>query len=348
MTSVERQCDQARAGFVVVNRPCVCCGVDDDEPYLRIRFPGYRGVFHYRRCRHCGVVFNSPRIADLGSLYDDEYFYFWTSGAYVRRRVIEQVDRLIKPVEPLLRGKRVLEVGAGRGFLVYALGLLGYDAHGVELSEDACEIARRSVGIALTPGTIEAFADHYDGPPFDLIVSSCVIEHVGDPESFLSACARLLSKGGALVMDTPNVASGNIKRLGRAWEYFQQYHVYLFDCSSMDSLLNRSGFETVRCFSYHNSAIHQRTARRRKQMRLLMLALHRVGLYRHIRRLHRGKRPPPTDAFDALRSLSAEDLRKRSAHEETSDAGAPLAERGRGDHIVIIGRRRTSSATSTA
>ena len=116
----------------IVNRPCACCGADQDELCLSMRFADYPGRFDYRRCTSCGLIFNSPRLKDLGQLYDSEYFYFWKSPSFMRSRVVQQFSRLIRPVEAELNGQRILEVGSARGHFLSVLKKTGFDAHGIE------------------------------------------------------------------------------------------------------------------------------------------------------------------------------------------------------------------------
>lgn len=326
-----------------VNRPCICCGGDNDAPYLRMRFPEYPGVFEYRQCRDCELVFNSPRLKDLSQLYRGDYFYFWKSAAFMRQRMLGQVSRLIRPVEPLLRGKRVLEVGAARGHFLYVLRQMGYDAHGVELSAEGIAAAEKHLGVSNFHGTVEAYAESYQGPRYDLVVSSCVLEHVSDPRLFLQACGKLLHEDGIMVFDVPNMNSANVPDLGRAWPYFQKYHVYLFNQRSVSQLLPNCGFELLDCYSYNNTQTSERDRQRMKQMRLLLIALDRAFLYRLVRRRYRGKQPGEEETSHAVKSLTPDELRSVQAFSETKDARRPWASTMQGDHLVVVGRRAGSA-----
>lgn len=50
------------------------------------------------------------------------------------------------------------------------------------------------------------FAASLDGP-FDVVVSSEIIEHLPDPRRFLAEASRLLRPGGLLLLTTPNVSN---------------------------------------------------------------------------------------------------------------------------------------------
>ncbi len=74
---------------------------------------------------------------------------------------------------------------------------------GVDLDAAAVEFARSHYG---GPGLSFHQGDAYDPPPlgpFDLIVSFETIEHLEFPERFLTACGRLLSPDGLMLVSTP-------------------------------------------------------------------------------------------------------------------------------------------------
>jgi SAM-dependent methyltransferase len=91
---------------------------------------------------------------------------------------------------------RVLDVACGTG---YGTALLG--AVGADLSLPALRYAARR-----HPAPYVA-ADALRLPfrrAFDAVVSFETVEHVPDPERFVSECARVLRPGGTFILSTPN------------------------------------------------------------------------------------------------------------------------------------------------
>src|SRR5262245_17770303 len=85
-----------------------------------------------------------------------------------------------------LAGARVLDVGCGNGFICGEFLKRGYRAVGIDLSEQGIEIARRSYPqgrFELLPAN-ERILSALGEPPFDLVVSTEVIEHIYDPRSY--------------------------------------------------------------------------------------------------------------------------------------------------------------------
>ncbi len=104
-----------------------------------------------------------------------------------------------------LAGKRALDMGCGAGLLAEPLARLGAAVTAVDAAAESIAAARRhAVGVGLDIAYQVGEAPPAVSDPFDLITCLEVIEHVGDPASFVAQMAGVLAPGGMLILSTPN------------------------------------------------------------------------------------------------------------------------------------------------
>ena len=126
---------------------------------------------------------------------------------------LEYILRDIQQREPGRR-LRILDVGCGRGWLTNLATMYG-TCEGVEPVAGVVDHARRLFPhLRFEAGTAEIVANRADFQPYDVILTSEVIEHVphGQKENFLAQLFRLLTPDGYVVLTTPR---------GEMWEQWK-------------------------------------------------------------------------------------------------------------------------------
>jgi SAM-dependent methyltransferase len=323
----------------LAGQPCCVCGSSQSELMWTTTWPEHRypGHFSMRRCGGCGLLFNSPRLGDaeLSNLYGRNYYFFLRRDARELPRIVPMYQRTVALVANDIREKRSLDIGCGRGYLPAVLRSLGWDARGVEISDDAAEYARQRFGLDVFTGTIEQYANSPEQQQFPLVTAIDVIEHVPSPELFIASAALAVEPGGTLIIDTPNGAAKNIEAKGVQWKGFNPFHIYLFTIGSLKSLLGKHGFEVERAFSYGNEPA-------RPDMRDgVAHVLRKIGLIRAAVALYfklRDLGPAETNTEAVMSDVVAK-IRAAGDDFSTSDATAPLAPDAVGDNIVVVARR---------
>jgi SAM-dependent methyltransferase len=102
---------------------------------------------------------------------------------------------------PLTPGARALDVGCGVGQVVARLTKAGVEAYGVDVSEPNIERARKlSDRCHLYDGRKLPFPDRH----FASVGALNVLEHVDEPETFISELVRVTDVGGRIVLSSPN------------------------------------------------------------------------------------------------------------------------------------------------
>ncbi len=108
-----------------------------------------------------------------------------------------------------LKGKRALDVGCGGGILADSMARRGADVLGIDLAGKALKVAQLHAIEAATPRIeyreIAAEVLAAESPAsFDIVTCMEMLEHVPDPASIVSACARLARPGGWIFFSTIN------------------------------------------------------------------------------------------------------------------------------------------------
>ncbi len=154
----------------------------------------------------------------------------------------DEADGSVRFLQALPHG-RLLDVGCGSADWLLSMRELGWEVTGVDLDAQAVRVGRER-GLTIHCGTLtgQKFANH----AFDAVTLNHVIEHVPDPVDTLRECARILKKGGKLVLFTPNAGSLGHRVFKEFWRGLKTpRHLHIFSFSSMLHALEQAGFREV-------------------------------------------------------------------------------------------------------
>ena len=152
-------------------------------------------------------------------------------------------------------GTRVLDVGCGNGFTAGKFLARGCSVCGVDLSQSGIEIARRTYPqgrfeiLAADSDVLEALKTE----PFDLVVSSEVVEHLYAPRSYARACFAALRPGGRFICTTPyhGYFKNLLLSLFGKWDFhanplWDGGHIKLWSPATLQRLLEEVGFTGIK------------------------------------------------------------------------------------------------------
>jgi 2-polyprenyl-3-methyl-5-hydroxy-6-metoxy-1,4-benzoquinol methylase len=142
----------------------------------------------------------------------------------------------------------VLDVGCSTGYLARGLVERGASVIGVEADPTAAAEARAVCENVLV-GDVETMELPFPAGSFDLVLCGDLLEHLRDPQAFLTRVRPLLRREGRLVLTTPNVANWAL-RLGLLfgrWTYtdrglLDRTHVHLFTRRTLEEALEAAGY----------------------------------------------------------------------------------------------------------
>ena len=148
-------------------------------------------------------------------------------------------------------GKRVLDVGCSSGYLARPLVERGCVVIGVERDPAAAEVARAVCEDVLV-GDVETMELPFEDGSFDVVLCGDLVEHLREPEAFLTRVRRALAPGGRVVLSTPNVANWAMRLsllVGR-WQYkdrgiLDRTHTHFFTRHTLVETLELAGYRVV-------------------------------------------------------------------------------------------------------
>lgn len=236
---------------------CPVCG--RDEPKLL----GYRGGNAHQngqgirspivRCRICTHQYPNPMPlpkAGIEELYVNADEYFQNHDLEVKK---QNGLSLMKSFETRVGRKgRFLDVGCGRGELIWAAKQSLWGFEGIDPSPEFVEFGRKNLGVDIQVQTLEGA--RFESESFDAVAMGGLIEHLYDPAELLEEVHRVLKPDGWLWFDAPNedglymqLGNAYMKMLRRDWVVvlaptFSPFHVQGFNPKSLRLLLDRSNF----------------------------------------------------------------------------------------------------------
>ena len=154
----------------------------------------------------------------------------------LRRKKREEV--VLGRIREYAPSGKFLDVGCGDGFMVKYMNGAGYEGHGLDISDDAIEIAHGNGLDTVKKGTIHD-APYEDGT-FDAILMMSVLEHEHYPTRALEKARDLLKPGGHLFIKVPHYGSWNRMLLGKGWcGYYFPQHLFYFTPKTLGALFRQ-------------------------------------------------------------------------------------------------------------
>jgi 2-polyprenyl-6-hydroxyphenyl methylase/3-demethylubiquinone-9 3-methyltransferase len=140
---------------------------------------------------------------------------------YITGQIAAEFGRDLDAAAPFA-GLRILDIGCGGGLLSEPMARLGADVVGADAAPRNIPVAQvhaQAQGLAIDYRHTTAEDLAASGAQFDVVLNMEVVEHVSDPQGFLTACQRLLRPGGLMICSTLNRNSKSfvVAILGAEW-----------------------------------------------------------------------------------------------------------------------------------
>jgi SAM-dependent methyltransferase len=173
-----------------------------------------------------------------------------------------------------LGGKKVIEIGCGRGEYLSVLQDAGADASGLEYSA-AAVASCRAAGLNVSEGYVGSADTVLAGGPFDAFVILNFLEHFPDPNAALRGIHRNLSKGGVGLVEVPNFDMMLAEEL---FAEFTSDHLSYFTTDTLTTALSLNGFEVLECTEQFHRYFLSAIVRKREPLELSHFAARQARL----------------------------------------------------------------------
>lgn len=186
------------------------------------------------RCRNCGHGFREGSFSDseLAALYESMDVGSYEAEETFRLATARRHLDLIRSVNHLDKGRRLLDVGCASGLFLEQAMRSGWIVAGAEPNKDLVAKADERLGAGKVQCATLAEAQLEPGS-FDVITAWDVLEHMSNPAAFLRQCARLLRSGGALWLKVPDIESLQARWMRARWPVYLPEHLGYFTRKSL-------------------------------------------------------------------------------------------------------------------
>ena len=238
------------------NVHCLFCNEDSTVHLGSVNdmFTAQPGIFKLVQCRYCGLAYITPRPAkeSIGHYYSDykegKHFNMMKKlrGAEgIGKLLVRDRLKFLEKYVSLSSSTRVLDVGCGLGsFLALLREKRGCQIYGVEYDPLACNYLEGIEGMQVKQGDL--VDTHFEDDFFDVITLFAYLEHSFDPLQDLKEAHRILKPGGIISINLPNFDFSMRKVFKKIWFiHGAPQHLYHFNASSLQLLLDRAGFQPL-------------------------------------------------------------------------------------------------------
>jgi len=149
------------------------------------------------------------------------------------------------------KGDKVVDIGCGEGAYIRFCSARGADVTFVDIDEDKVRTLEKRLKTE-AKGKVKGIVSNSDPIPLDdgcadFVICTEVIEHVPDPQAFLSELVRLGHKDTTYIITVPDGRSEYlIKDIAPPQVFQEPNHIHIFSDDDFDDLITAGGLEIVK------------------------------------------------------------------------------------------------------
>ncbi len=232
-------------------RKCPICECENRKVIFDINFANDKKVLHglpeknhISICENCGFAYACNEANQAN--YDN---YYKNNNNYVEDRQLKLIDNAENIFVPMMAryinaNSHIIDIGYGDGSLLKSLKNRGFNyLYGLDTGNDSADDLRKD-GIECYDQSIFDEIDDSLEKAFDIVISTCVGEHVFDLQGFIENQLKILKDDGIIIMEVPAVEGFN-KVYFPLPNYFNLEHINYFSLQGLDNLFIVNGMERI-------------------------------------------------------------------------------------------------------
>lgn len=208
---------------------------------------------HYQLniCTNCGLIFSSPIFPDakISKLYEKSFLSYPDQVDYITKTYINLLESIRSK---LPKDPSILDIGCGNGFFLDALKKRGFKKlYGVEPSKKMVD----SIPLDLRKNVKQSLfrKNLFPEKTFDLICCFHTLDHVVNPNEFVSETYTLLKKNGVAIFVLHDTSALSVRLFGEKSPIFDIEHIYLFNKKIIATLFRQNGFSNIAAYDLKNT-----------------------------------------------------------------------------------------------
>jgi 2-polyprenyl-3-methyl-5-hydroxy-6-metoxy-1,4-benzoquinol methylase len=249
-----------------------------DEPLTKCNICGSENIYHYHtagekvniyRCKNCSIQFMNPQ-------YSDQYLKEYYSDYIIDEPEWEEPlvychNYYLSIVEKYVQKGRLLDVGAGKGYLLEAAIGRGWETEGYDIDLELTKKLNKKYNVNIYCGDFESAISGNEA--YSAVTLHQVIEHIKNPLPYLKKIHQILKPAGILLIVLPNIQSRSaifklaLEKLGIRKKnigayYDTSHHMFYYTPSSLCKMVESCGFKVEYMKSGHAARADQSKLKR--------------------------------------------------------------------------------------
>tara|TARA_B110000444_G_scaffold90697_1_gene85708 strand:+ start:49591 stop:50532 length:942 start_codon:yes stop_codon:yes gene_type:complete len=244
---------------------CPLCHSKKTEVFTKqIRFDLDATIY---KCTECTLTYLDQQSYNFSeNFYETEYHQTYLTHIdpdildpqIHYNKMIKASSFWIEKIKSLLtRNDNVLDVGCSTGHLLSSIRNSANNIAGSELNHKEIDFCKNVLSLDVSSKPLdERFEEKY----FDVITLNFVLEHIGEPISFLKNLKRFLKDDGKIIIVVPNIHDPllslyNIDEFKKF--YFCIEHLFYYSEKTLNDVMRKAGFKTeIECIQEYPISNH--------------------------------------------------------------------------------------------